>query len=148
MSEEHFEVSVDDEVDVDDNVDDDKPGDDKPGDDEKPGDEKPEPEDPAKLLKDQVTKLESEKKNLNVALHQARQERKSKKTVDGEQLTDDQVEELIKEHGDDPKVLRNVVQYIAEQSTKGQIGIQETAQLRKDTAGYVAERWPDMVDES
>jgi hypothetical protein len=92
-------------------------------------------DDPLKILQTQVTKLEGDKRNLNTALHQARQEKKQKKgdTDAGEQLTNDQIEELIREHADDPKVMTNIIGYIAEQSAKNQITVGDIAQLKKET---------------
>ena len=131
-----------------------KPNDDEPGDDDKkkPGDneKKLDDDDPLKNLQAQVTKLEGDKRNLNTALHQARQDKKTKKAdaEPGEQLTNDQIEDLIKDHADDPKVMANIIGYIAEQSAKNQVTVSEVAQLKKETDAYMATRWPDIVDEN
>lgn len=95
-----------------------------------------------------ITQLETEKRNLNVALHQARQERKPKQEAPPETLTPDQIKQLLKEHGDDPEVMYNLVQYIAGQSSREQTNVNELSQLKKQSDNYVYQRWPSMADES
>lgn len=95
-----------------------------------------------------ITQLETEKRNLNVALHQARQERKTKQETPQDTLSPDQIKQLLKEHGDDPEVMYNLVQYIAGQSSREQTNVNELSQLKKQSDSYVYQRWPSMADES
>ena len=66
-----------------------------------------------------LDKLETDKKNLQKALHEERQsKKKEKQSVPGETLSDADLAKIIEEHKDDPVVLLNAVAYKAEQIMK------------------------------
>lgn len=84
---------------------------------EKKEEEKLEPSPKEKEMEERLSRLESDKKNLQKALHEARQERK--KTKEPEiTLTDAELMKIVEEHKDDPKVLLNAAKYIAQQEIK------------------------------
>lgn len=100
-------------------------------------------------LDDELEQLKLDKKNLNIALHQARQERKKKSTeTEEEVLTDTQLQEILAEHKDDPEVMLNVVKYMSQKTTKDQTDVAQVAETKAQYDSYVLDRWPDMRDET
>lgn len=77
----------------------------------------PEPSPKEKDWEDRLTRLERDKKDLQKALHEARQERKAKKEPEAV-LTDAELMKIVEEHKDDPKVMFNAVAYKMQQAMK------------------------------
>jgi hypothetical protein len=79
-------------------------------------------------LQAEINKLKGDKSNLKKALHEARQERKSKGKADDDEdtLTDTQIDAIIEQHKDDPATMRNLIRYIAKKEAKG---------IKKDAMG-------------
>lgn len=80
-----------------------------------------------KNLEDRISSVESDnerlrkdKKDLQTALHQARTDKKSKKTDDDDEevLSPTDIANIIKEHKDNPDVLVNAVNYLVSQKIK------------------------------
>jgi hypothetical protein len=68
--------------------------------------------------KGEVEKLRNDKSNLNKALHEARQQKKSKDTDQEEVLTDEQLVKILEDNANDPKTMLNIVKYQAEIAAK------------------------------
>lgn len=96
-------------------------------------------------LRKKIEELEKGKKDLNIALHQSRQAKKEAPKQENN-LTPDQIKELLAEHKDDPEVLYNLVNYIASQSAQSQLSVKETEELKAKSEAFVKERWPDIKD--
>lgn len=101
----------------------------------------------------EIEKLKSDKINLNKALHEERQQKKKAKTDDsgeGEELTEAQLRDLMKEHHDDPEALFNIVQYMSRQAAKREktaaINESEISAKRKGLENLVSQRHPDFLD--
>jgi hypothetical protein len=110
---------------------------------------------------DELTKVKTELekqaahiKNLNKALHEARQERKGKgKEADKEgeaPLTKEQLRAIMKEHKDDPDVLLNVIEYAAQQAAKGAekkaVDAVELSTKKKELDDYLSKNYPDLAE--
>ena len=98
-----------------------------------------------KRLNDKETHI----KNLNVALHQARQEKKGKDTEEEAPLTDQQLLGLFKEHQNDPGTLFNIIKYVAQQSAKGvekkAVDASQIAQKKSDIDNRLIKAYPDLA---
>ncbi len=96
-------------------------------------------------------KLAKETKDKNVAFAKLRQTQKEQE-ISEPALTDSQLEAIIAEHKDDPAAMLKVNRYIAEQaakSTKGEtIDAIKLSETKSITDRYVAENYPQLLDES
>jgi hypothetical protein len=96
-------------------------------------------------LKKEIYELKTLKNNLQRALSQARQEKKQPSSQ--EVLSPAQVKQIIAEHGDNPEVMYNIVQYVASQSTNKQLDANRVSAMRSEHDKYISQRWPEMADE-
>ena len=98
-----------------------------------------------------IADLIKKNKDLNVALHNARQERKKGggKKDDEVVLTDAQIEGLLVEYKDDPKTLLNVIKYQATQAAKGAakktVDDADVGRKKKETEDYLYKTFPDLT---
>jgi hypothetical protein len=109
---------------------------------------------------DELTKVKTELerqashiKNLNKALHEARQDRKKGKDEGGKEeapLTKEQLLAIMKEHKEDEGVLLNVIQYAAEQAAKGAekkaVDAVEISSKKKEIDDYLGQNYPKLSD--
>lgn len=122
---------------------------------EKKGDpQETEAEKRLKEMERKLSRLEEDKGNLKKALHEARQERKSKKKEeeDGETvLTDQQVLAILEEHKDDPKVMLNAIKYLAKQEAKGikkdTLNEAEIKAKKADIDKFLNQRYPQLNED-
>ncbi len=77
----------------------------------------PEPTVKEKELAERLERLESDKRDLKKALHEARQEKKKSKEPEVT-LSDAELMKIVEEHKDDPKVMFNAVAYKVQQMMK------------------------------
>jgi hypothetical protein len=115
------------------------------------GEEK-EVEDPKlKTMEQRLTRLEEDKKNLKIALHKERQEKKAAKAApDDPVLTDEQLEKILEENPDSATQLK-VVRYMAEKIAKGErktaIEDVNAGQRSREMNKLLLDRYPDLADE-
>jgi len=100
-------------------------------------------------LEEKVTKLEEDKKNLNTALHQARQTKKTTKLDDvAAPLTRSQLKQILEENPGDQEAQFNVLEYLAEQVARGvsseAINTTEINRKKGELDTFLAERYPDI----
>ena len=101
-------------------------------------------------LKSKVEKLETDKQNLNKALHKTRQ--KAKETKTEEVLSKDQLRQILEENAGDPDTMLRVLEYQAKQFGK------EAAQtvvtddklnsIQKEADEMLIEMYPSLAEES
>lgn len=109
-----------------------------------------EPELKGKLsaLEQSNANLQSQIANLNAALHQERQAKKTDK--EEEPLTQSQLAELFKLHADDPVELMKLVQYTAAQAAKrgkeDTINAVQVAEQKKQADTMLVQKWPILKD--
>jgi len=109
-----------------------------------------EPEWKGKLsaLEQSNANLQAQVANLNTALHQERQTKKTDK--DEEPLTQAQLAELFKLHADDPVELMKLVQYTAGQAAKrgkeDTINAVQVADQKRKAETMLVDRWPILKD--
>lgn len=89
-------------------------------------------------------------KELNRALHEERQKRKTDKGEDQEaKLTDQQLIAIMKEYKDDEATMLNIVKHTAQQAAlhaaKKTVNDADTEKRRKETEDYVYRTYPDLV---
>ena len=87
-------------------------------------------------------------KDLNKALHEARQ----KKGGDEEaSLTDDQIKGILEEYKDDPSTLINVIKYIAKSTAKGEadksIDSVQIKHKQKVTEEFIHKTYPSLLED-
>jgi len=102
-----------------------------------------------KSLYEQIRK---DKNDLKKALHEARQERKSKKEEDSEAvLSDAELMQIIKEHKDDPAVMMNAMKYMVQQQVKGvkkeAVNEIEVSEKNRQFDTILRERYSDYDDD-
>lgn len=110
----------------------------------------PEPKaEPQDEVKADVESLKRQIHDLNKALHNERQQ---KKTDDEEVLSPEQLKAFLKEHKDDPEALYNLTAYVAKQAAKEQGNATVTAQraqtLKSNTETFIYNRFPELKDEA
>ncbi len=122
---------------------------------EKKEPEKKEPEVSAKEkeLADQIEQLKATKKDLQKALHEARQERKKSKEPDSEvKLTDVEIKAILKEHKDDPEVMFNALIYKMQQAAKtGKVDAVKEVEIKnrqRELTEVLRQRVKDYDDEN
>lgn len=113
-------------------------------------------------IEDRIKELETKHQNasqhiqdLKIALHQARQENKALKSGKKEEedfsLTDEQVEKILEEHGNDFKTVVRVINYqaakAAHNARTSAVDDVETKQLKSTLDAYLAREWPDVLQE-
>ena len=96
---------------------------------------------------ERVKSLEAQLHDLNRALHHERQKAKEAKQPEAE-LTDEQLVNLMKEHGDDPATMLNIMKYAGQQAAKKagkeQADVAQVSQLKHANDQYVAKKWPEI----
>jgi len=102
-------------------------------------------------LQGQIQSMQNHIKNLNIALSTERKKNKEEtKTEDA--LTDEQLRQLFHEHKDDPDTIYNLMRYMvgegSKKATKDAVSIEKINILKSKQDSYIAERFPDMLDES
>lgn len=108
--------------------------------------------DKSKAMEDNVARLETDKKNLQIALHKERQAKK-KKTDEPEEatLTKEQLLGIMQEHGEDPNVLLNVVEHMAKQAARGvkKTAMTELESSRRDTDAeqFLQKQFPQIYEQ-
>ncbi|MEA2066543.1 MAG: hypothetical protein U9O65_05535 [Thermotogota bacterium] len=94
-------------------------------------------------------KLEGDKRNLNKALHEARQKKAGKEDAP---LTDKQLLKILEDNDDDPQTILNVVKYQAEQAAKKASGEvvsdAETRKKSKEADTLLKSMYPSLDDDS
>lgn len=99
-----------------------------------------------------LARLEKDKRDLQIALHKERQAKKAapKKEEDAE-LSDEQLEQILRENPGDEKVWLRVQNYIAQRAAKRQKveAIQEvnTSAIKQKLDGLILSRYPDLTIE-
>ncbi len=117
---------------------------------EKEKDKTPEPTAKEKEMNERLARLESDKRDLKKALHEARQEKKKNKEPETV-LTDAELTKIIEEHHDDPKVMFNAVTYKMQQLLKS--GKKETVDeveiksKQKDLQNILKDRIKDIDED-
>lgn len=105
------------------------------------------PEESESPLKGEVESMKRQIHDLNRALHEAR----SKKTEEGEQLTDEQLKVLLKEHKDDPETLYNLINYIGSQAAKKTsqetVDAQRVSALKTKSEELIYSKFPVLKDQ-
>lgn len=123
---------------------------------EEKGEEKKD-EEPDELTKTKeiLAAREAHIKNLNKALHDARQDRKKGKDEGDKEetpLTKEQLLGIMKEHKDDPAVLLNVIEYASQQAAKGAekkaVDAVEISSKKKEIDDYLGQNYPKLSDEN
>uniref|UniRef100_A0A6M3J099 Uncharacterized protein n=1 Tax=viral metagenome TaxID=1070528 RepID=A0A6M3J099_9ZZZZ len=111
--------------------------------------EEPSLDEKCKILEGKLTERETHIKNLNVALHQARQTKKADKPDEDTPLTREQLMAVFKEHQDNPETLFNVVEYMAKQYGKkaesSAIDATKIAQKKSDIDNRLLQAYPDLA---
>lgn len=101
-------------------------------------------------LKSRLDRLEGDKRDLKKALHEARQEKKKSKDPETV-LTDAELQKIVEEHRDDPKVMFNAVTYKMQQMQKaGKIEAVNEVEIKskqKDLNNILKDRIKDIDDE-
>jgi hypothetical protein len=113
----------------------------------------PEPTAKEKELEERTSRLETDKKNLQKALHEARQERKKSKEPETQvTLTDAELQKIVEEHKDDPKVVFNALTYKMQQLLKtGKVEAVNEVEIKgkqRELDGILRQRVKDFDDES
>lgn len=105
-------------------------------------------------INSQLQSLKQQINDLNRALHHERQkakERDKAKESDEPVLTDAQIKELIRTHGDDPDTLLQINRYIAEQAakkaSKESVDAQQLAQMKAKVDAHVSTAYPELYQE-
>ena len=100
-------------------------------------------------LEKTVQKLETDKTNLNTALHQARQTRKASDKRAGSELSEAELKQILVDNPNDPDVQFNVLKYLSEQTARGAssqaVTAAEVAKRREKFDTFLLERYPDIV---
>ena len=95
-----------------------------------------------------LRELEKKLADVNKALHQERQKKKEEKTE--ESLTPEQIQQIIRDHGDDPATMYNVFDYMskqaAKQATKETVDVQKTQQMRQAGEVFIQNKWPALME--
>lgn len=94
-----------------------------------------------------MNQLESDKKGLQTALHQARQKNKKKKDSESDEdvvFNDEQLVGMIEEHGNDPETMLRIFKQVATQTTNDKTNAEEISKIKNTHDTYVSERWPDI----
>lgn len=103
-------------------------------------------------LKQRLKDLETDKKDLNKALHQARQKTKAIKKEGESPLSDAQLLKILEDNEDDPQTILNVVRYAAEQAAKKETGeaiiSADLKAKQKEAEKTLYEMYPSLSDES
>ena len=114
-------------------------------------DKPPEPTPKEKEMEARLTRLEGDKRDLQKALHEARQERKKSKEQEVE-LTDADILKIVEEHKDDPKVMVNAMKYMTQQmikkGTKDTVNEVEIKNRKQQLEGILRERVKTFDDET
>lgn len=119
---------------------------------EKKGVKPPEPSVREKELEERTARLERDKNDLKKALHEARQERKKAKETESQvTLSDAELQKIVEEHKDDPKVMFNAVAYKVQQMMKAgkaeTVNEVEVKQRRNELNTILKERIKDYENE-
>jgi hypothetical protein len=108
--------------------------------------------DEVKTLTQRLDRLETDKKNLQIALHKERQAKKGTQKAEETVLTDEQLERIIEENPGDPKIQLRVTRYMAEKIAKGMkdtaMSEVDVSQKSKAMNNLLLERYPQLSDES
>lgn len=100
-------------------------------------------------LQEKLTRLEGDKKNLNKALHEARQKKAAKEDAP---LTEDQLLKILQDNEGDPQTMLNIVKYQAEQAAKKVSGDvlsdAETKKKGKEANSVLKKMYPSLDDDS
>ena len=104
-------------------------------------------------LKSQIERLSKDKKDLQVALHQARQAKKQEKESSGEDaLSREQILGILNEHGDDKDTMLRVLEYMVDQKLKGAkddtLNAAEINRKKHDLESNLIKANPDLADEN
>ena len=101
-----------------------------------------------KELEEERDRLREEKKNLNTALHQARQTKKEVKPDAKSQLSEAQLKQILEDNPNDTDTQFNVLKYLAEQVAKGvsadSINAAEVGKTKERLNSFLKERYPDL----
>jgi len=106
---------------------------------------------PIKIVGDRVKELESHITDLNKALHEARQiTKKHKEVAETPPLTKQQLQQMFKDHGDDPETMYNLVEYMttqaAKKGTEDAVDATEISRRKAEHDKIVNSQWPDLSD--
>lgn len=100
-------------------------------------------------LQNSVKKLEGDKRNLNKALHEARQKKVEKEDAP---LTDEQLLKILADNEDDPQAILNVVKYQAEKAAKKASGeVVSDVEMKKkgkEAGDILRNMYPSLDDDS
>jgi len=98
-------------------------------------------------LKSEVEQLKEDKKSLNTALHQARQEKKKPEDTTGK-LNEAQLKQILEENPNDPDTQFNVIKYLAQEYSKGAsteaVNAAEVSRKKAELDGFLLERYPTI----
>jgi len=102
-------------------------------------------------LQERLTQQQQQISNLNKALHEERKTRQKAKEETQPVLSKEQLRKLWTEHQDDPSVLFNILEYMADQSVKkGKEDAVTEAELfgkKKDIDGFMTAQYPELYKE-
>lgn len=114
-------------------------------------DKPPEPTPKEKEMEGRLSRLETDKRDLQKALHEARQERKKLKDVEPVTLTDAELMKIVEEHKDDPKVMFNALDYkmkeLMKKGTAQAVNEVEIKARKQQLDGILRERVKTFDDE-
>lgn len=113
-------------------------------------DEEEEEEEEVNPFEAEVEQLRQEKKNLNTALHQARDKEKKRKAEAEEETpyyTDEQLKEMWDEADGDRDALFTIMSYRNTRDSKHSMDADKLEQVKAQHDAYMLENWPFMSDE-